>query len=760
MKFGKNQLIIIFTTFLTGLIFAYVHASDESTISNFHAANKLLKEGKYSDALKKYDAVIQHASARELRQGAIYWKGQIYFRQGKFEQAQKNFQSLIGEYPNSSIVPIAQEMMQRTQQAMKQKPASELIFTRIRVPKDIWSTSLVIPGISPDGKKMVYIAAPAGHPWWPFRLSVLPTTALDADVPGAPEVLLAEPDKLKAMYKRPAWSPDGKWIAFYRWELGPTNRGVNTTKNMGIYLIPTEGGEMQLLAPVNKGRGVGTLLSWSPDSRQLAFVSSKNGHSDIYIVSLETKQVRPFTSDGKDNEFPSWSSDGKKIAFSSRRGIWFGDSSRTWVKPVDGGKAVLMGKYARYPLIWSPDGKMIVCRGSVPRPKKTGFVAIPVDEQGKASGTPILLKEEKLYRWQRLLRWTSDGKIIFIRTDSQSALYIAEIAGGEPVLVADDTQFVFDRFSWTPDGRSLFLSNSTDSRPGFLDIASGDFVELPIDELEAFVIDAVLSPDGKMVAFEALGRENLTPLEGSWLPKGGVQIYTASVSGGKPTQLTTGEFYNFYINWSPDSKNIAFMRAEVSKGNKFQSKICVVSAYGGEVKELTKAEFNMEPAWSPDGKMIAYAHLRPGKKGIFNPEEMKGDIYVVPATGGEPKQITNTPEREERIHWSPDGKMIAFDTDVKAWVVPATGGKPRLVSKTSTGGSGPSRWSADGKYLLCNLGDSFLKAPVDGGKPVRLPISVLSKSIYSPVWSPDGKKVAFEAGRSEIQYWMMENFLE
>ena len=64
-------------------------------------------------------------------------------------------------------------------------------------------------------------------------------------------------------------------------------------------------------------------LSWSPDSKELAFVKMKGKDKDIWIVSLSTGAVRPFTTDGKENTDPSWSPDGKWIFYSSRRGLWF-----------------------------------------------------------------------------------------------------------------------------------------------------------------------------------------------------------------------------------------------------------------------------------------------------------------------------------------------------------------------------------------------------------------------------------------------------
>ena len=78
---------------------------------------------------------------------------------------------------------------------------------------------------------------------------------------------------------------------------------------------------MRLLAQADSEHHGG--LSWSPDSMQLAFVKwidLKGKTANIWIVSLSTAVVHPFTTDGKENTQPSWSPDGKWIAYISRRG--------------------------------------------------------------------------------------------------------------------------------------------------------------------------------------------------------------------------------------------------------------------------------------------------------------------------------------------------------------------------------------------------------------------------------------------------------
>ena len=61
-----------------------------------------------------------------------------------------------------------------------------------------------------------------------------------------------------------------------------------------------------------------------------------------------------------------------------------------------------------------------------------------------------------------------------------------------------------------------------------------------------------------------------------------------------------------------------------------------------QVSAVTDSELCLELAWSPDGTMLAYIELK-AKGKIFNPDEMDGDLYIVPASGGESKRITNTP---------------------------------------------------------------------------------------------------------------------
>ena len=184
-----------------------------------------------------------------------------------------------------------------------------------------------------------------------------------------------------------------------------------------VCAIPAAGGEMRFLATTASDRHPGG-LNWSHDSEELAFVKWSGEAADIYIVSLDTGAVRPFTTDGKKNTEPSWSPDGKWISYSSKRGLLI-NSLRVWRQPVQGGEAKT-NEHLRLlrPPIHSPDGKWIAYTDYLPD-GKSGFVAARVNEQGELTGEPILLKVARLQVGAKPLRWTPDGKIIALQEGLQ-----------------------------------------------------------------------------------------------------------------------------------------------------------------------------------------------------------------------------------------------------------------------------------------------------------------------------------------------------
>lgn len=152
------------------------------------------------------------------------------------------------------------------------------------------------------------------------------------------------------------------------------------------------------------------------------------------------------------------------------------------------------------------------------------------------------------------------------------------------------------------------------------------------------------------------------------------------------------------------------------------------------------------PTWSPDGKSIAFISNMSGRN----------NIWVIPAEGGFPTQLTVSDQRQSGITWSPDGKWIAYQSDYdgdEQWdiflVSPKTGKVVNLTQTREIAEMNPT-WSPDGRYLAYEVkAKTSAAVEIDIYDMIMREVKHLTtntpqdKMNSNPIWSKDGKRVVY-----------------
>lgn len=221
-----------------------------------------------------------------------------------------------------------------------------------------------------------------------------------------------------------------------------------------------------------------------------------------------------------------------------------------------------------------------------------------------------------------------------------------------------------------------------------------------------------LSPDGTLMAYSSDGGLN-----------GEQDLYVRQVAGGQPVRLTFDGAGNTMPDFSPDGAKIVF------RSNRNGGAIFEIPALGGEARLLARG--GLSPKYSPDGSQVAYWV---GTAGVNAAVPGSGAVWVVPVTGGTPRQIGVNFTAARQPIWLPDGKRLlligytsnkAYDSSAIDWWVVATHG---------------------GAAIQTGLHDALVRNALWSEGSTSTPVLRPSEIPSPGCWSPGGNTVVFSFG--------------
>lgn len=486
----------------------------------------------------------------------------------------------------------------------------------------------------------------------------------------------------------PAISPDGKTVAFsYKGD---------------IWTVPANGGQAR---QITTNPAYDAYPVWSPDSRQIAFASSREGSMDIYVVGRDGGTPRRVTTDSGDEYPMAWRNDStimlKASIMPKATSIMFANFSQVYEVSDKGGRMRLFSDIPMEDISVGNDGAMLYHDNK-------GYE----DPFRKHHQSPIC-RDIWLYKggnYTKLTNFAGEDRTPVWGGDNNTYYYLSEEDGTFNVYkrrIGETAKTQLTHYKGNP---VRFLTRSTDgtlcyaydgaiytlkegSQPVRLNlsmVADDGSDKLRRQVLRSGATEFAVSPSGKEIAFVVHG-----------------DVYVTSTDYTTTKRITDTPEQERNVNFSPDGRSLVYASERGGLWQIYQTSIVNKDekqfTYATQLREeqLVKSSLvDMQPAYSPDGKSVAYIEDRGALKAV----DVKTKAVRQLMDG---KFQYSYSDGDLWFQWSPDSKWLLSNyighggwnnSDIA--LVPADGSQ-KITNLTNSGyNDNNGRWVLGGKAML------------------------------------------------------------
>ena len=402
---------------------------------------------------------------------------------------------------------------------------------------------------------------------------------------------------------------------------------------------------------LNLTEGSALTVALAPDGKSLAM----NFMGNLWTLPAGGGKATRISSWMQDTAYPTWSPDGKSIAFQSYASGTF----HIWAMNPDGSHVheLTSGSYDDREPVFSPDGTHIVFSSDRPAagsPDGTASGSYNVWVLTVATGQVTEITHQAVLDNAYYPVWTPDGSHVTYVDTTHAIKTIAADGQGQAQTLYSDPAVTYYSPTYSPDGKNLayVAQSSAMGAGGPMSVNGGPLTQL-------FVNGKAVSGDEDVFAFPAEWRSNNTLVYAS-----NGKLWQRDVVSGAVTAI-------------PFSAEVPFSRAAYP-----------MKHYDFSPTATQKATGILSPALSPDGRQVAFVALN--------------QVWLMDV-GRDPRQVTNDPYYKADPTWSPDGKSLAYSSDsdgsMAIYIRDLRTQRTRKLTASFTGAQVNAAWSPDGKQI-------------------------------------------------------------